>query len=386
MSGQPRGYVWVDPEGVIQLGDSYAEHGTLYESYATQLEQLRVRYGKSWGDDDMGQQFSQKFLEGLDALDSIVGSVKGTLHYTANGLRESGKLYRTSDEQAYDMSNQLAGGFEDLPQGAFLNRRPVDESPPATATPQLRAQRMLLPGETRRHAVEGQEGLVEATPQLRGERMLRPGETPRNVVEGRNGVVVDGPQVFSKSVRPGERVEAVQARPARTLRRLTQPDEVVASDETEMRRGEVRPGILLSRRPVEPGLEPLDETPLLPRVEASQVYGPGLSPLMSASYFTAQWHDVHIDGVPLAPGYHLQGFMPLDDGTVHLDANRFESISPLTPDLRVTGADGGPIDLGDGPVFVVKDNPAVDPGAPGYEPLYVSFAPDGTAVPIVTDL
>ncbi|BCJ52708.1 hypothetical protein Asp14428_41830 [Actinoplanes sp. NBRC 14428] len=127
MSYTQNGQVWVDSDGVVHLGDSYAEHGALYEGYATQLEELRVRYGSSWGDDDMGQQFSQKFLEGLDALDSIVGSVKGTLHYTATGLRESGKAYRAADEEATSMATVLNSGFNELPQGVFLNRQ---EAPP----------------------------------------------------------------------------------------------------------------------------------------------------------------------------------------------------------------------------------------------------------------
>ncbi|MGA5300893.1 hypothetical protein ACPCHT_13250 [Nucisporomicrobium flavum] len=334
MSGEPRGQMWVDPEGVVQLGDSYAEHGALYEGYVTQLEQLRNRYGKSWGDDDMGQAFSQKFLEGLDALDGIIGSVKGTLTYTSEGLRQSGHLYRKTDEEAAEMGHYLAGNFDDLPQGVFNRREAIQEG----ETPRLaRLNARVVSNRAPSTELEADQPVFRTA----GEGRFVPPEGRLSRLEAK--------QVY-KSVRPGEEEEPVAYEAARVER---------------------APMARLRGR-------------LLPAEEAMPAM-PAM-PAISAYYQQAGWQNARIDGVPLAEGFQLRGLTTFPDGTTRIDANLYQSITPITPGHTITDADGQPITSPEGPLYVVKDNPSVDPTAPGYEPFFVSFAPDGTAVPIVTDL
>jgi hypothetical protein len=56
-------------------------------------------------------------------------------------------------------------------------------------------------------------------------------------------------------------------------------------------------------------------------------------------------------------------------------------VTPLagTP---VTTPQGQVIDPDGRHLFVVKENPAVDPTAPGYQPLYLSYSADGTPTPL----
>ncbi|MEE3921223.1 hypothetical protein V2I01_32420 [Micromonospora sp. BRA006-A] len=91
-------------------------------SPTSQLTALRSRYANAWGDDDMGEQFSTKFLQGLDNLEAIIGGVKGTLHYTAQGLKESGRAYREADEAALDVSRRMAKDFDGLDGPAYARR------------------------------------------------------------------------------------------------------------------------------------------------------------------------------------------------------------------------------------------------------------------------
>lgn len=392
MSGPPRGQLWVDPDGVVHLGDSYAEHGALYEGYVSQLEQLRSRYGKSWGDDDMGQAFSQRFLQGLDALDGIVGSVKGTLNYTAEGLRQSGKLYRDANEQAGEMSHQLSGNFDELPQGVF-NRRQAAEAP-------RYEQAMVVRGRTL--------GKEETQPAFRtdGEGRFVPPEgelrrtEARMVVKSVHPDEVEGQPQFRKSVHPDETDELtgfrsglVSQAPMARLRGRLLPEEasdpVVQRALTREEAEQLPEAQLMPAEPVNRGLEPTQgvRAPLLPEVGPGETAGQlrMAMPTISAHYQQAGWQDARIDGVPLAPGYQLRGLATLEDGTTRIDANMYQSISPVTPSHTVTDANGQPIAPAGGPLFVVKENTAVDPTAPGYEPFIVSFTPDGTAVPIVTD-
>ncbi|BCJ52709.1 hypothetical protein Asp14428_41840 [Actinoplanes sp. NBRC 14428] len=250
------------------------------------------------------------------------------------------------------------------------------------AQPEHLVRRLVQPGEETDQLQGEPAHFLSRRPAYYGDRVeagqAQPEHLVRRLVQpGEETDQLQGEPAHFLSRRPayyGDRVEAGQAQPEHLVRRLVQPGE-----ETDQLQGE--PAHFLSRRPVEPALESalIPEQPLLPRVEASS-----FTPMTSAYFMDPSWQGVHVDGVPLAPGYHLQGFTTFADGTSRVDANLFQSISPLAPGLRITGADGLPLDLGDHAVFVVKENPAVDPTAPGYQPLYVSFAPDGTAVPIVT--
>ncbi|NIL42698.1 hypothetical protein HCB17_17230 [Salinispora arenicola] len=108
----PAGRLWVDPEGVVLVGDGYAEHAALYQNYLNELDSLRSRYAGSWGNDEMGVQFSQAFLGGMDNIEGVIGGVKGRLAFAGEGLRENGRLYRVVDDEAQEVSHSMRQDFD----------------------------------------------------------------------------------------------------------------------------------------------------------------------------------------------------------------------------------------------------------------------------------
>uniref|UniRef100_A8LV92 Uncharacterized protein n=1 Tax=Salinispora arenicola (strain CNS-205) TaxID=391037 RepID=A8LV92_SALAI len=109
---RPAGRLWVDPEGVVLVGDGYAEHAALYQNYLNELDSLRSRYASSWGNDEMGVQFSQAFLGGMDNIEGVIGGVKGRLAFAGEGLRENGRLYRVVDDEAQEVSHSMRQDFD----------------------------------------------------------------------------------------------------------------------------------------------------------------------------------------------------------------------------------------------------------------------------------
>ncbi|MEU8313212.1 hypothetical protein [Micromonospora sp. NPDC048169] len=290
ISNNPGGRLWVDPDGVEGLGKAYESHVQLYDTYLTQLTALRARYARAWGDDDMGEQFSTKFLEGLDNLEAIIGGVRGTLRYTAQGLTESSRAYREADEAALDVSRKMTKDFDGL-DGLTYPRRAVVADP-----------------------------VLEPT------------------------------------------AEGEPRRPHLTSRRLALAEPVAEQAGVAPRQyGTPMP-------PVQPA------EPLIPLTAAH--------PAISSYFVRPEYATAHVGGRPLPEGYRLIALNPFEDGSTRVDANLYDSITPLagTP---VTTPDGKPIDPGQGRLFVVRENPAVDPTAPGYQPLYLSYAPDGTPTPII---
>jgi hypothetical protein len=83
-----------------------------------------------------------------------------------------------------------------------------------------------------------------------------------------------------------------------------------------------------------------------------------------------------VNGQPPPDGQRLVAFSPLPDGTIQIDANLYETLTPVVGGV-VTGADGQPVDPDGGRFFVVRDASDVDPAAPGYRPLHVSFPAGG---------
>ena len=331
----PGGRLWVNPDGVEGLGNTYDSHVELYENYLGQLTSLRARYAKAWGDDDMGQQFSTKFLQGLDNLEAIIGGVKGTLKYTAEGLREGGKAYREADEAAAEVGTKMARDFDDLEKPLFKSARHAVEGKllePTESTPQVFAAqrvegRRLEPMKSARLAVEGKHLEPTESGHLVQGRLIEPAVESRRLVEGRRLE----PMKTARHAVEGERVEA-----------------------TPRLRAAVR----------------TRATPAMPAMPAISSYS--ARPEFSTAY---------VGGRPLPEGYQLIALNPFEDGTTRVDANLYDSVTPLAG-APVTHPDGTPVDGGPGQFFVVKQNPAVDPTVPGYQPLILSYAPDGTPTPI----
>lgn len=313
---QPRGRLYVNPDGVVSVGDAYGEHVQIYDTYLANLVSLRERYANAWGDDDMGQQFSTKFLDGLDNLEDLIGGVRGTLAYTSEGLRSFGKAYAEADESAMEVGRRMQVDFEE------------------SFTPPKAHHRLAVPADD-----------VEA-----------PVARPQHAL-----------------ARPLDTAEAPLARPQHALARSLDPVEGPVA----------RPRHALAL-PLDGG-EATTETPVEPLRHFSRSVRPGVTPVLPATssmMIKPDFPYARIGGEPLPEGYKLLAFNPFPDGTVRVDANLYESITPLagTP---VTTSDGKPIDPEGRHLFVVKDNPAADPTAPGYQQLVLSYAPDGTPTPLI---
>lgn len=108
----PAGRLWVDPEGVVLVGDRYAEHAALYQNFLNEFDALRSRYASSWGNDELGVQFSQAFLDGMDNIEGLIGGVKGRLAFAGEGLRENGRLYGVVDDEAQEVSHSMGQDFD----------------------------------------------------------------------------------------------------------------------------------------------------------------------------------------------------------------------------------------------------------------------------------
>ncbi len=468
----PTGRLWVNPEGVIATGEAYAQQVELYEQYVTQLASLRDRYGKAWGDDDMGKAFSEKFLKGLDNLDSLVGGVKGTLNYVAEGLRASGQMYRDVDEGAREAGEKMARDFDENLSGQPLARRAMlaKEQPafvsgeitakepllpaytseqPAMLQPAMRVKGMTYnPGENPEGEGDGQEGFTATKSMVVGERVqgrtpLQPmmaGELRRGAVVGRDedpAVEGESPRVFMASKRmdaleptrgllPLEQGVLTEREPLTPLLPMKQGVRVQGElltplEPTQgtmpMQRGVLAQGELITpgevTEPVEtvarvqPALKaepmmPLEPTESVARIQPALLGEPmiareaalplqptssfaAMTPAMPAisSYMSApEYSTAYVGGEPLPEGYRLQALNPFEDGNTRVDANLYESVTPLagTP---VTTPDGQVLNPGDRQFFVVKDNPAVDPTAPGYQPLVLSYSADGTPTPLI---
>lgn len=132
-----RGQMWVNPDGVGNVGRAYGEHSDTYARHVRAIHQLRNQYGEAWGDDDTGREFSKKFLAGLDQLEALVGSVRGTLDYTSEGLTTGSRQYRAADDDARTAGYKMERDFSDLsvPTGTVAAR--VTESTPAESVSRL---------------------------------------------------------------------------------------------------------------------------------------------------------------------------------------------------------------------------------------------------------
>lgn len=106
-------------------------------------------------------------------------------------------------------------------------------------------------------------------------------------------------------------------------------------------------------------------------------------PAISSYFMQPEYATAYVGGQALPPEYRLISLNPFEDGSTRVDANLYDSITPVTS-TPVTTPDGTPIAPDRGQFFVVKENPHVDPTVPGYEPLLLSYSPDGTPTPIFT--
>ncbi|GIJ50330.1 hypothetical protein Val02_72160 [Virgisporangium aliadipatigenens] len=108
------GRLQVEPEGVIAVGNAYALDSERYAGYADELDLIVSRHGRSWGTDETGTQFSERFLQGTEQINGLVRGVQGRVGYAATGLRESGRCYLQVEDDAVEFTRALNG----LPAGS----------------------------------------------------------------------------------------------------------------------------------------------------------------------------------------------------------------------------------------------------------------------------
>ncbi len=354
----PRGRVAVNPEGVTQVGDAYAEYIQVYEGYLRQLSSLRDRYAASWGDDDMGKQFSKKFLDGLGNIEQLIGSVKGSLEYAANGLREGGKSYRQADDEARDTSHRLAAKLPQTPN------QMVAPGPSSEGQPTHAFQR-VAPGPSSEgqptHAFQmvapdrGSEGQLTHQLSEPFKRKSKPGKLPSGFESS------ELPMQRSLSAVPGSgHMRSEVGRPAAD-----------AGTESPM----VDPGNIKKsgNEPLVPGN--LKRSGNEPLVSGNQGFG-----LQGSELKVVELDNAHVDGEPLPHGYMLQAFQRFPDGTIRFDANTYDSIVPVGKSV-VTNFDGRTLDPDGGQFFVVKNNPKFHQAGADYRPLLVKYGPDGIPAP-----
>jgi hypothetical protein len=362
---------WVNPEGVSSLGRDYSEQAALFRSYLRQLAELRSRYGNSWGNDDLGKKFSVKFLEGLDTLDRIIGSVADTLEYAGEGLNQTGKSFRAANDEAGDASYRLHSLLGGTPVSDTQHVYGADRAPGGEQ----------VAGERRRHA---------PARVLRSALVRERGQLSR--LDGTHG---DQPAVslaahHDPATGKTDRSITIDGK-TYTLRPVETPpgDELVTND------GNMRLVSVTNTATGESEFTTVSfdgQAYALDPVGGSASEEPRPTGVLSSPMFmpSTSGGPNLVDGFPLAEGYEVLGAREIENGTVRLDVNGYESIVPLGSDHTVATADGQPITPGDGEqLFIVKRDPQADPYAatfPGYEPNYVNFNDDGSAVPYVSDL
>ncbi|WP_431910264.1 hypothetical protein [Micromonospora carbonacea] len=146
------GDLFVDPEGLGRLGEQYRGRAEAFRRLQAYIEALRYTYGTSWGTDDLGQQFAEKFVAGLLALEGIVGAAADTLDYTADGLVVSGTTFRGADDDAYGAGHRLGTVFGNLHPNSGTNpatdNRRYEKLRPALlrTVPDRREPERLRPG------------------------------------------------------------------------------------------------------------------------------------------------------------------------------------------------------------------------------------------------
>ncbi|WP_127500456.1 hypothetical protein [Actinoplanes solisilvae] len=337
-----RGSMWVDPEGVKQLGNRYAEHANIYAGHLRRLQTLRSTYKDAWGDDDTGRQFSERFLSGLDNLESLVGGVKGTLDYTAAGLRSGGTAYGDADDDARQAGHKMARNFGNVLATNGGGGGTGGSGDGSGGGGGSTAQQPGLLREATSGAKPHTGALTPATPAI-----------PLSPTAATRATLAEPLTAATPALPANPLTAATPAVPAKPLTAATVTPAV---------------GIPANGTPATPfaqvvaGVTPAEPThgsfaPTTPSVPASPA-----------------GHPVLVGGQPLADGFRLELVHPLADGTSRVDANLYDAVSPVGF-TSVTAADGTPLDAGNGQFFVVKDNPLADPRTDGYRPMYVNFSP-----------
>jgi hypothetical protein len=358
----------VDPNGVIQTGRAYTAGGQLLRAYQRLLNQLRSTYSGSWGDDDLGQQFSQKFLDGLDTLERIVTGIGDSLDFGGEGLAAGGKAYQHAEDEATEAGDKL-----------YQALLPLGQQPPQAATALLgqEEQEQQVPQQPRRAtralrrlATSSQPNEPSRPPEisLSGRKNLETGEDEKFVT-------IDGQEFRLRPVDTPEGDELITRDGAIRLVAAVDPETGERTYQKISFDGQAY------------NIEPVGgEARWLPASSQALSTAPA-GVLTSGTVSKLEWASATVDGHPLADGFMLMEAKALPSGQVRLDTGAYASIVPLTSEHTALTANGERIQPDEGSqLFIVKRNPDYGGIPAGAEPSYVEFLPDGTAYPYISEL
>lgn len=108
----PAGRLRVDPEGVVLEGAHFDEAAAWYRKLISELGSLYSEYASSWGNDEMGVQFSQACRRGTGQIEGVIVGVEGYLAFAGEVLRENGRLYRVVDDEAQEVCHSMRQDFD----------------------------------------------------------------------------------------------------------------------------------------------------------------------------------------------------------------------------------------------------------------------------------
>jgi hypothetical protein len=122
------GKIYVDPDGLKKAGEHYGDHAATYAGQLAGLQVLRSSYQGCWGDDEMGKQFEQTFVAGLDNAEAVLKGSHARVRYVAESLQHGSDGYTEADDDARDAGERLLLSTQSEPPA-----RPGTRAEPAPA-------------------------------------------------------------------------------------------------------------------------------------------------------------------------------------------------------------------------------------------------------------
>lgn len=362
MSG-PGGTLWVDPDGVASVAAAYDKQVTVYKGYQERLAALRQTYSASWGNDEQGVKFSAKFLDGTDTVDSIVDGTRTRVSFAATALRGASQNYSDAEDNAQDVTGQMATYFETpaAPTGRTEKSEiaaPVDAAGTPSEGVSLKVARLAPLG----HAEAPQEASAGAALYATPSKGLTPQDPPADV---------SSPSPFAPT---GASLAFAQTPTIETVASPGLPSFEAPTDGTAAHAA-ATPGTASFEAPTNGAAATTAASYITPTQGFLPTYDEGAAvsatPLLEAnpgkSWDQSFGHTPMSAVGPLAPGQRIEALAVEPDGSATVDAARYLTVSAL---------DGpGSFDEHGRRLFAVEDNPAVDPTAPDYRPLHVSYPP-----------
>jgi uncharacterized protein YukE len=136
---------WVDPDALERHARPYEEAADGFDALSARLNELLARYPHAFGQDDLGQQFSSSFNQGVDAIKDRIHLVSQRMAYIGDGLRASAQGYRQAEDSAQDVSTKLNSLFQTDPNDQQTNANGNQKAVPPPDADGTQATARTLP-------------------------------------------------------------------------------------------------------------------------------------------------------------------------------------------------------------------------------------------------